>query len=240
MHHVGDRTFTEWLWSEIEATYAAILEHPFLRGIASGDLPIPCFQYYTLQDALYLQSFAKALNTLAGRAPTADDGAFLAARSCRVVEIERALHESLLRELEVDEATVSAAEPSPTTLAYTSYILATVWSGSFVDGLASVLPCFWIYREVGEALAAEGSPHPLFQRWIDAYDDAEYAQAVGTVLSITDRLGPQLASDDAERARRHFVRASRYEWMFWDAAWRQEAWPAAARASALTGSSAAP
>jgi thiaminase len=35
------------------------------------------------------------------------------------------------------------------------------------------------------------------------------------------------AAGAAQRAsmRAHFLRSCRYEWMFWDAAWRLERWP---------------
>ena len=219
-------SFTARLWGEIAHTYDAILEHPFIHGLTSGTLPDASFRYFVLQDAVYLQSYAKALSSLGGRAPTAADTAFFANRAARVVAIERALHETLLREMGVAESAVAFTEPSPTTLAYTSYILSNVYGGSFMDGLSAVLPCYWIYWEVGQALSERGSPNPRYQRWIDTYGGDEFAEAVQNVLALADRVGEDLGPAELARARTHFVRASRYEWMFWDAAWRQESWPA--------------
>ena len=48
------------------------------------------------------------------------------------------------------------------------------------------------------------------------------ALAFGT---LADRIGPELAAADESAARAHFVTTSRYEWMFFDAAYRQESWP---------------
>ena len=57
--------------------------------------------------------------------------------------------------------------------------------------------------------------------------DAKFKRAldVQEVLDLTNRLGTGLS--DAERAslRWHFRATSRYEWMFWDMGYRQEAWP---------------
>ena len=45
------------------------------------------------------------------------------------------------------------------------------------------------------------------------------------VVRLTDEAAEGLG-DQARRAMaRHFAMSSRYEWMFWDMAWRQEAWP---------------
>ena len=70
-------------------------------------------------------------------------------------------------DLGIDPASVDTAEPAPTTLAYTSYLLAAVRGGSYADGIGTVLPCYWIYWEVGRELLRRGSPDPRYQRWID-------------------------------------------------------------------------
>lgn len=114
---------------------------------------------------------------------------------------------------------------SPSTTAYTSYLLAVAHTGSLADAVAAVLPCYWIYQRVGEALAASGSPDPRYQAWIDAYAGEAFAAVVAEVLAFTDRVGTRLTEDEAERAAAHFRTAARYEWMFWDAAWRLESWP---------------
>ena len=93
------------------------------------------------------------------------------------------------------------------------------------DGFAAVLPCYWIYAEVGAELAKLGSPDPRYQRWIDAYAGDEYQTIVAEVLALADSVGPTLGAADEARARAHFATTARYEWMFWDAAWRGEVWP---------------
>jgi thiaminase/transcriptional activator TenA len=225
MTEITTTQFSQQLWHEIEPIYDAVLEHPFLVGIRDGTLTRDRFRYFVLQDAVYLQSYAKALATIAGRGPTMAETEFFAGRAGRVILVERALHETLLTELNLDAGAVARTEPSPTTLAYTSFILSTTLSGSFVDGLAAVLPCYWIYWKVGNELIADGSPDPLYQRWIATYGSEEFGAAVEDVLGLVNRLGEGLRQDDALRVRRHVVRASRYEWMFWDAAWRLEQWP---------------
>jgi thiaminase/transcriptional activator TenA len=228
-------SLTGRLWGEIEGIFAAILEHPFILGLTDGSLPKEKFRYFLLQDARYLHVYARALSAVGGRALAADDTALLAGRAARAVAVERALHEGLLRDMGLGEEVISGTEPSPTTLAYGSYLLAKVHGGSFSDGLAALLPCYWIYWEVGKALAERGSPDQMYQRWIDTYGSEEFAEAVTNVLALTDRVGHALGSEELDRAREHFVTASRYEWMFWDAAWREERWPLTASSPTIAG-----
>ena len=88
-----------------------------------------------------------------------------------------------------------------------------------------MLPCYWIYREVGRELQQRGSPDPRYQRWIDTYGGEEFDAEVREVLAVADRLGPGLAAAERARAHQCFRVTSRYEWMFWDMGYRQETWP---------------
>ena len=56
-----DSRFTDELWQGITGIYDAIVAHPFLAGLADGSLPPGSFAFYVVQDALYLQQYARAL-----------------------------------------------------------------------------------------------------------------------------------------------------------------------------------
>ena len=217
--------FTDELWEGITDVYQAILAHPFLAGLTDGTLPHDAFAFYVVQDALYLQRYAYALAAVASRAPDTAGTEMFARHAADVIAVERTLHGSLLADLGIDPATAGAAEPAPATLAYTSYLLATIRGGSYAEGVGTVLPCYWIYWEVGKELMRRGSPDPRYQRWIDMYGSEEFGETVRGVLAVADGLGPDLAPSERARVHRHFRTSSRYEWMFWDMGYRKEHWP---------------
>jgi thiaminase/transcriptional activator TenA len=218
-------TWTARLWRSTEPIFAAILDHPFLTGLSDETLPPDSFAYYLAQDAHYLRDYARALAIVGAKAPTHTETAMFGKHAAQTAEVEVALHATLLPQLGIDPAELDAIPPSPTTTAYTSYLLAIGHGGSFAEGLAAVLPCYWIYQRVGAALLERGSPDPRYQRWIDTYAGEAFAETVAQVLTVADRIGAELGAEDERRAHRHFVATARYEWMFWDAAWRRESWP---------------
>ena len=218
-------SWTRRLWTRAEPTYRAILAHPFLTGLTDGSLDEGRFAYYVAQDAHYLRDYARALAIVAAKAPTHADTGMFATHAAETVAVELALHETLLPQLGLDPADLDAIAPSPTTTAYTSYLLAAAYGGTFAEGVAAVLPCYWIYQRVGAELVGRGSPDPRYARWIDTYASDAFAATVAQVLALADRIGAGLGPDESARAAGHFVTTSRYEWMFWDAAWRREAWP---------------
>ncbi len=218
-------SFTAGLWREITGIYAAILGHPFVTGLADGSLPRDAFEYYVIQDALYLSKYAQALALVASRAQDTAQTEMFARHAAGIVSAEMNLHSTLLVELGIDPAIAGATEAAPTTLAYTSYLLATAGGGTYAEGVGAVLPCYWIYWEVGKHLLKQGSPNPRYQQWIDTYGADEFGDEAREVIAATEELSQDLTTRERELVRRHFVTTSRYEWMFWDMGYRLERWP---------------
>jgi len=218
-------SFSGELWDGSIDIYDAILAHPFLAGMTDGSLAADAFTFYVVQDALFLRRYAQALAEVATRAPDAAQTEMFARHSAGIVAVEMSLHDTLLADLDIDPDEVDATEEAPTTLAYCSYLLAATRGGSYAEGIGTVLPCYWIYAEVGKYLLGRGSPNPRYQTWIDTYGGDEFDAEVRDVIAAADELGPGLAAAERERARRHFRATSRYEWMFWDMGYRKETWP---------------
>lgn len=218
-------TFTDELWAANADIYEAILAHPFLTGLADGSLPEAAFAHYLVQDALYLREYARALAVVGSRAPSAAATRMFARHAADAVTAELELHAALLPELGIAAGEIEAAEPAPANLAYTSYLLATARGGSYAEGLGAVLPCYWIYWEAGKELVRRGSPDPRFQRWIDTYAAEEFGDAVRAVLAEADKAAGGLSPAERVQVARHYRTTSRYEWLFWDSAYRMETWP---------------
>ncbi len=213
------------LWSVLAPVEAALLASPFVTGTADGSLPPAAFTGYLVQDAHYLAEYARTLALLGARSEHLADTAVLARHAAGTVEVELALHAELLAAVGIEPAALATTPTSPTTHAYTRHLLATAALGSLADGVAAVLPCFWLYARVGAALAAVGSPDPRYQRWVDSYAGPAFAAVVEEVLALVDRLGAGLTAAQRAHAEEGALTSARYEWMFFDAALRQERWP---------------
>jgi len=217
--------FTGELWKSIERIYGAILRHPFLTGLTDGSLPAESFRFYAVQDALYLREFARALSIAAARAPRDEWIIMFDDHAAGALRVERALHESFFSAWGLTPEAVAGTPLAPTNVAYTSYLLAVAYGRPFHEAVAALLPCYWIYWEVGKALERAGSADPLYARWIGTYASEDFGGLVRAVLAATDETAARLAGSEREAMRRHFVTTSRYEWMFWEMGYRRESWP---------------
>lgn len=221
----GPDAFTAELWRAAAPVHAAILAHPFLTGLTDGTLPDDVFRTYVVQDSHYLKGFARTLALAAGRAQTDDEIVFLATAGAEAITVEHELHAGFIADLGLSPAEVAAVPRSPTTTAYVDFMLAHAAAGTLDDGLAAVLACFWIYREVGRALLAESSPDPRYARWIATYASDEFSAQVDALLAIVDRHAAASTPAGRDRFRAIWLTGCRYEWRFWDAAWHGETWP---------------
>jgi len=220
-----NRDFTDRLWQSITEIYQSTLAQPFINGLTSGDLDRKSFIFYLLQDTLYIRDYARTLAMLAVKAPNEESIMLFSEHSRACIEIERGLHDSLFADAGVTHEMVASAQMAPTCQAYTSYLLAVAHGRTYAEALAAVLPCYWIYWEVGKVLAQKGSPEPLYQRWIEAYADESFGDTVQAVLEITNEIAAKETDVTRDAMVAHFVTTSRYEWMFWDMGYRRESWP---------------
>lgn len=212
-------SFTDEVWQANRNLLTAIHEHPFVAGLGEGSLPRQVFDGYLTQDALYLADYARAMGMLAARATDPDDITFWGVGVQGAIVTERQLHAAHVE--------VGAGTMSPSCRAYTSYLLATASTDAYEVGVAAILPCFWIYQDVGDALlgaAGDLEGHP-YGDWIGMYADPLFAEQTRRARAVTDRLAEQCGPTTRARMADAFTQAARYEWMFWDAAWRRERWP---------------
>lgn len=213
------------IWRRAEPLRDAMRAMPFNAELATGALPRAAFRHYMLQDAAYLQAYARVLAIGAAKAPGPDEILEFAKASETAIVVERALHAGYLAQFGIDAAAMEAAEPSPTCLAYVNFMLAEAATGSFATLVGAVLPCFWVYREVGLHIRAIASPDNFYQTWIDTYADEAFGAATARMIAIYDRAADGAGAEERSRMEAAFLRCCRYEWMFWDAAYRQETWP---------------
>lgn len=217
--------FSEAAWARTSTVRAAIEALPFNRELAAGSLSRERFQTYILQDALYLREFSRALAIAAAKAPARAHFEAFARSAVGVVAVEQALHERYLAEFGLGHEAVVVAEPSPDCLAYTSFLLSAAYHEPWEVLIAALLPCFWIYREVGVAIAGEAAPDNPYRAWIDTYSDARFDAAVATAIAIADEAGAAAAPAVYAKMLAAFSRCVQYEWLFWDGAYQRRGWP---------------
>lgn len=221
------RDFSGRVWEQTASLRREIDALPLLTELSDGSLEPHRFVEYLAQDDFYLRGYARALAMLATRAPTTAAAAFWAVGASGAVAAEVDMHATLLR----DERLAGLPRPtaaSPTTRAYVSMLQTAAAYDPYAVGVAAVLPCYWVYADVGLRLSARAAlvdDHP-YRAWLAAYDDPVFQDATRTAISLLDDAAE--AADDTTRdaMAEVFAAATWYEMQFWARSYELEAWPA--------------
>ena len=218
--------FSSQLRRRAERIWRAIEVHPFLDELHNGSLPINRFTYFILQDYVYLLDFAQVLCQGGAKSPNLETLELFCRHALGAVEVERSFHASFGKTLGLSRKQLDAVPKAPITQAYIGHLQSVARGGSLSELVAAVLPCYWIYGEVGRRLYKNRPRKPkIYREWIETYASESFWKPVREQIQLTDRLGAAASADEKKRMNEHFVLSSRYEFMFWEQAYRLESWP---------------
>src|SRR5712672_2063489 len=182
----GMPPFSREAWDQNAQVYDIIRAMPFNAALAAGTLSEDRFKHYITQDAHYLIGFGRALTLAAAKAPDADRIVQFAKSAEGAIVVERALHGSFFQQYGITPEVFTRTPLSPACHHYVSYLLATAYGEPYEVLLGALLPCFWIYAEVGRDIHARARAANPYQAWIDTYAGEEFHAAVRAVIAATD------------------------------------------------------
>ncbi len=198
----------------------AIKEQPFITELINGRLPNDVFQFYINQDSLYLENYKKVLVAVGLKCRHSDDMQFFLNSATGIIEVENHLHQVFLKDVQLNK------EPSPSCELYVSYLTKMSTFYSLEEGLAAILPCFTIYKEIGDYILANQNKTTLnpFQNWINMYGGEDFAISVEQAINIVNKYASRATAETIERMNLAFEKSSKLEFMFWDSAYNKEQW----------------
>ena len=220
-------SFTDDLTDIGDPIWDGILDHPMVEQLGEGTLDEAPFRYWVRQDYVYLVEYARLFAYGAASAPNLERMGTFAELLDSTIHTEMDLHRAYAADFGISEAELENTDPSPTTRAYTDFLIRTATTGSFGDLVAALLPCMWGFNVTGKRLAEDGLPdHEGYADWIEMYAGEEFTELTEWCKDLMDDVAAESTGTDRERYRDLFRTSGQYEYLFWDAAWREEEWPA--------------
>jgi thiaminase/transcriptional activator TenA len=204
--------------------WQGLLEHPFVREVAAGTLPLAKFRRYLRQDLVFLEGYASAVALAVARAGRPEERSLLAEELQIVVGSEVETQQALLERVEqlLDVEPSPAPAPARATLAYSSFLVAAAARGDALDVMAALMPCAWSYAEIGVLYAGDAAEHPVYADWLRFFGGDEYLSSIERRRAILDSAAARAPRDRRERISGLFTNATRLEQAFWDMAYADE------------------
>ncbi|WP_229052121.1 bifunctional hydroxymethylpyrimidine kinase/phosphomethylpyrimidine kinase [Aeromicrobium sp. Leaf350] len=197
----------EW-WERIADVRDGTDSDPFVTQLAAGTLPREAFGWYLAQDAEYLHAYADVLARTAELADDPAEKAFWAKGAAECLEEELRLHQGWTDGHRVD--------PAPATVAYVEHLRSSAEAG-YAQAVAAVLPCYWMYADIGVRLAAAATPEHPYRDWLVTYGDPAFAEAAGHARAVTERVARSASPAERERMWQAFRASAQHERTFFAA-----------------------
>lgn len=208
-------------WQQIEPIYQRIIEMPFITELMNGTLALEKFQFYMAQDAHYLDQFGRALALIGARAPRVEDSLAFIRFAEGAIVVEKALHESYFESFDLSDK----GKIQPTCHHYVHFLKSTAVLNAVEVGIAAILPCFWIYKKVGDHIYHnQKSAENPYQKWIETYAGEEFGVLVQQAIGICDRIAAGCTEAQQLAMTEAFITAGRLEFEFWNSAYSLKRW----------------
>lgn len=172
-------TLLEHLQSHCEPQWLQYTQHDFVRQLADGTLPRPCFEHYLKQDYLFLIHFARAFGLAAFKSRNLTELKRANASLSGIVDIELDLHIKYCDQWGISRKELEATVESTPNMAYTRYVMERGMAGELLDLNVALAPCILGYGEIANwlleqpFLVLENNP---YANWIKLYAGDEYQQ----------------------------------------------------------------
>ncbi len=217
-------SFTQQLREKANPIWEKSFNHPFVQGIVKGELEIEKFRYYVIQDSYYLSQFARVQAAAAMKALTNDTTNRLVIHAENTGLAEQGLHQTFMKELNITEEEQERLAPAPTAYAYTSHLYRAALLGNTAEIIAALLPCYWLYYEIGQRFKDEKPENPIYQQWITTYGSEWFGELVLEQIKRLDELAEHASDEELARMTENFIISSEYELAFWQMGYTMEPW----------------
>lgn len=219
--------FSERLLKNLKPIWQKNHDHPFVKGIGDGSLDVDKFRFYMIQDYLYLIEYSKLFAIGAVKAKDVKTMAEFAKLLDSTLNVEMDLHRQYAKKFNISEEELENSKPSPTTLAYTHYMLHVAQNGTLAELVASLLPCMWSYAEIGKELSKiPGSiDHEFYGEWIKMYASDEFHELADWTINLLDELAAGKPEHELAHLEEIFLNTTRFEYMFWEMSYNKAMWP---------------
>ncbi len=221
--------FSETLTTAGQPILDKILQHPFVQGIANGELPKEALTFYVGQDFNYLNAFIKVYAAAIQKSETRADMAIFAQQIDFILNSEIHPHHNFCNVAGVDYESLQHEAQAPGTYLYNEHMYSAARTGDLIDIVAAMTPCPWTYVEIANTFVREGknTDDNVFKPWIDFYASMGNDSEDGITqqfFNLIDREAPKYDQDHLDRVKETFLKSCELEWDFWDQAYYQKDW----------------
>lgn len=216
--------FTDQIYQLARPLWLKSIHHPFIKQLVSGQLSLSQFRFYLLQDRYYLSEFGKLHYLIADKLTDkkAIDFLLSGAKGLKNGEIEE--RKVFFDKLHITSQEIKLTPISPTAYNYVNHMYAALYRGSVQQGIAALLPCYWLYNEIGKNLVKKSSPVSFYSQWLNTYASSTFTSSTQQIINLTNQVADKASQNIKQKMSQDFIRSSYFELHYWDMPFTKESW----------------
>jgi len=203
-----------------------IYSHPFNHQLCLGTLPKETFKFYLEQDALYLLEFAKALEILSKRFGQDTEysrqfkrlsESMLAEERSIAFKAHKITNSNLLF---FSQHQRNQREKIDIIADYGNHLIESASDAPIVEAVASCVPCFFVYQQLGEQMIPKCHPDNPYKSWISSYSSPQFLSSTKSIIMTLNKLMADIPHESREEERiiASFIKSAACELKFFEMA----------------------
>ena len=198
----------------------ANFDHPFVRELGNGVLPLNKFQYYLKQDYVFLINYCKVLALAASKSSSENMMKRWVSLLNETLNSEMELHRNFCSDFGISISNLEKTIADTSTKNYCDFLIENANQNSEKFIAVSLLPCQWGYQEIAQNFEKNKFEKGSFHKtWVESYSSNEYQEVTDWLIKYVDEVGKNSTSEEVEKYKKLFKLGIEFEIGFWDSAW---------------------
>jgi len=194
------------VWQCVQPVWQQILSSPFVGMMAAGTLPQRHFQNFLRQDIAYLRHYADEMRQLSLMMPEGEEHDLFIDFVEDAMNAEKEMEKILCSSADVQGGTMSSAVQG-----YLSHTMQYVNANDLSMSIASLLPCMWLYHEMGRCIQSHQRQGNPYSQWIACYTSPLMEKGIPVMQRCADRLAATESVSRCAAMRWAFCTSARHE-----------------------------
>lgn len=199
-------SFTQTAWICSMNIVSDICQHPFNLQLKESILDKNIFIQYLIQDKYYLQNFTQILREIVTQISDEKIKSMFLTLISDNEKLELSLNSKYLKNIDINNADVN-----PIIEQYIEHEKFEIAKGNFINSLVTILPCFWIFNEIGKDINTDSLPQNQYGDWLLTYSSKEMTDIVDTLKCICDEQLDNINASEKAVLINTFRKSIKYE-----------------------------
>jgi thiaminase/transcriptional activator TenA len=211
------------LVEETKDNWKKVIKHRFVDQIFAGELAEDIFKFYLKQDYYYLNQSMRNMAILISKLDDVKAKQKLIAVLYSEANLEFSEYEKMLSLYNINYKNYNNFELSYANIAYSNYLIAVSSQNTFAEGLAALIPCYWLYLKMAEIHAdkLKKNQNEIYKNWAAVFKRDEFSQLVEDLIFL---LEAEFREENFELLKYHFNNSIKFEYQFFNDVYHKKIW----------------